>query len=282
MLLSECDKGQVEIRLQSSVKKVEKCGSTFKVITSTGSYICIKVVVATGGKSIPKMGATGIGYEIATEFDIPLTPTRAGLVPFVFNEKDKTFAQELSGLSVDAVVTANKTSFKEGFLFTHRGASGPSVLQASSYWHEGDPVELDLLPDHDLEALFKDARNNKGNQTSANFLANFVPKRLAISVCEALQANRKLAEISKKNQTKIIQHIKAWKLFPQSTEGYRTAEVTLGGVDTKALSSKTMESSQVQGLYFIGEVVDVTGHLGGHNFQWAWASAFAAAQHINS
>ncbi|MEO0687759.1 MAG: aminoacetone oxidase family FAD-binding enzyme, partial [Cyanobacteria bacterium J06649_11] len=229
-----------------------------------------------GGLSIPKMGATGFGYKIAQQFGIPLVDTKAALVPFMFTDKLLEKAASLAGVSTpDAIVRYGKTAFQEGILFTHRGMSGPSVLQISSYWEEGNPVEINFVPGVNVLETLLTVKDQTPRQEAVTVLSGIIPKRFAVHVCADI-AGRKLAECSNAVLRNIANDIQAWHVKPHTTEGYRTAEVTLGGVDTKALSSQTMEAKAVPGLYFIGEVVDVTGHLGGFNFQWAWASGVAA------
>ncbi len=247
---------------------------------STRRLSCRNLVVATGGKSIPKMGATGFGYALAEQFGLPLVPTRAALVPLTFSDTTLPRLKALAGLSVDASVQSGGTAFREGLLFTHRGLSGPSILQISSYWTEGADVVVDLSPDTDLGAHLRGLRAQAGRQAVATALASVLPKRLAQDVADRAAPRGNLADQSDAEIDRIVAHAHAWRLRPSGTEGYRTAEVTLGGVDTAALSSRTMEARDVRGLYFIGEVVDVTGWLGGFNFQWAWSSGWAAGQAI--
>ncbi|QUJ77999.1 NAD(P)/FAD-dependent oxidoreductase [Sulfitobacter albidus] len=236
-----------------------------------------RVVIATGGKSIPKMGATGYAYDIARQFGLPLTDTRPALVPFTF--PDRRFA-EISGVSVPARVAAGGTAFEEALLFTHRGLSGPAVLQASSYWEEGAPVTLDILPADMLEAL-RAQRQTAGRRNMTTELARHLPARLVDHLAGLFDLSGNLADWSDARLTALADGLRQWELTPGGTEGYRTAEVTLGGVDTDALSSRTMAARDMPGLYFIGEAVDVTGWLGGYNFQWAWSSAMAAAADLN-
>lgn len=283
MLLDMMKKAAVELRLQTSVAAVTHTNGLFEIQLHEGCFLqAPEIVVATGGKSIPKMGATGIGYQIAQQFGHSIVETRPGLVPLTFGEDVKKGFSSLPGLSVPARVTANGTGFSEGLLFTHRGLSGPSILQASSYWNEKDPIHVHILPDqnifNDLRALRKDhARKSIGNA-----LAMVLPTRLAEYFTKEMQLRGNLADQSDADLNAISHGLSKWELFPTGTEGYRTAEVTLGGVNTDQLSSKTMESRLVPGLYFIGEVVDVTGWLGGFNFQWAWSSGWAAGSAIAS
>ncbi|MCV6574382.1 MAG: NAD(P)/FAD-dependent oxidoreductase [Cohaesibacter sp.] len=276
MLLSELRLHGGELRLHCQIKQVSREGELFSVASSSGVEWTRAVVVATGGKSIPKMGATAFGYDLAKQFGLNVLPTRAALVPFTFSEQQKLWSVPLSGLAVDAIVKIGKTAFREGLLFTHRGLSGPSILQISSYWQEGIPVTIDLAPDRKIFEELKQARQEHPKQDISNALGYSIPKKLAKAIATRDGLSGHMAVQSDKILRKIEDKIHRWQIIPMGTEGYRTAEVTIGGVDTKDLSSKTMESNQVPGLYFIGEVVDVTGHLGGYNFQWAWSSGYAA------
>lgn len=278
MLLAECSKGEVEIRLQTEIRSVTKEGDEFHVGTSGGLVKARALVVATGGKSIPKMGATGFGYQLAEQFGLPLVETRPGLVPFTFDPAWKEVHADLPGVAIDADVFTGGATFREALLFTHRGLSGPAILQASSYWHEGSPVEVNLAPDEDLYARLVKLRDTHPKTDISVALSEFLPKRLAKQVTQTLEGHTKLADLSNKRLKNVTDGINAWRLLPTGTEGYRTAEVTVGGVSTEALHPKTLETRAVPGLYFIGEVVDVTGWLGGYNFQWAWASGAAAAR----
>ncbi|AIA69064.1 putative exported protein [Pectobacterium atrosepticum SCRI1043] len=281
MLVTECERANVTLRLRSEVTSVEKSDDLFTIHLSNGtSFQSTSLVVACGGLSMPGLGATPFGYQLAAQFGINVLPTRAALVPFTLHKPLLEQLQTLSGVSVPTVVTAeNGVIFRENILFTHRGLSGPAILQISSYWQAGEFVTINLLPDCDLTQLINDERTAHPNQSLKNTLAQWLPKRLV----ECLQALGQLPDITLKQlnstqQTHIEQSLQQWRVQPNGTEGYRTAEVTIGGVDTRALSSKTMETSTVPSLYFIGEVVDVTGWLGGYNFQWAWSSAWACAQ----
>jgi predicted Rossmann fold flavoprotein len=280
MLQDEMQAANVTLRLETSVKSIEKNDAGFTVQTPRGSVAAQSLVVATGALSIPKMGATGFGYDIARQFGLAVTPTRAGLVPLLFDEELLALTKPLSGVSVDpAVVSCNKTQFREALLLTHRGLSGPSILQISSYWREGDAIETNLLPGRDMFEELKTRRRDKSKTVLHNALAEALPRRLAELIAARTGFDAPLADLSDAKLRTIADHIHRWRITPTGTEGYRTAEVTLGGVDTGELSSKTMESRKAPGLYFIGEVVDVTGHLGGHNFQWAWASGWCAGQY---
>ncbi|KAA1177331.1 NAD(P)/FAD-dependent oxidoreductase [Photorhabdus heterorhabditis] len=280
MLLKECEAGQVTIRLRSDVSHVEKKEQDF-VITVNGKEVSTRsLVIASGGLSMPGLGATPFGYQIAEQFGLKILPTRAALVPFTLHKPLLEQLHVLSGVSVPAIVTAEDgTLFKENILFTHRGLSGPAILQISSYWQPGEFVSINLLPDIDLATFLEQEQSSHPNQSVKNSLAKLLPKRLT----ECLQTLSQLPDISLKQlnsaqQRQLVTNLQSWQVQPNSTEGYRTAEVTMGGIDTHQLSSKTMEANQVKGLYFIGEVVDVTGWLGGYNFQWAWSSAWACAQ----
>ncbi|CAJ1411938.1 unnamed protein product [Effrenium voratum] len=280
MLLAECAKGGTEIRLQSEITFAAKNEAGFAVETSSGEVTGGSLVVATGGKSIPKIGATGFGYQLAEQFDLPIVSTRPGLVPFTFDQTWKDAHADLSGVAVDAEVSTGGISFREALLFTHRGLSGPSILQASSYWRESTALEVNLLPDTDLFSTLTEMRETRPKTDITVALSEFLPKRLAKSLTDDFDGHRRLADLSNKKLKSVTDRVQRWAPIPAGTEGYRTAEVTLGGVSTKALHPKTLEARSVPGLYFIGEVVDVTGWLGGYNFQWAWASAAAAARNL--
>lgn len=278
MLQGLMDDAGVELKLEISVTAVEKQDSGFLLTTTLGTVSCASLVIATGGLSIPKMGATGFGYDIARQFGIDMIPTRAALVPLLFDEKLLAITKPLSGLSVDgAVVSCGKKSFREALLFTHRGLSGPSILQISSYWDVGRDIEINLLPDINIFDELKAQRQAKNKAMLHNMLSLYLPKRLADMIAAPIDAS--LQDLSDEKLKLVADNINRWKIRPIGSEGYRTAEVTLGGVDTNELSSKTFEAKKVPGLYFIGEVVDVTGHLGGFNFQWAWASGWCAGQY---
>jgi predicted Rossmann fold flavoprotein len=238
--------------------------------------------VATGGPSIPKMGSSGFGYKVAEQFGLAIVPPRAALVPLTFDAALLAQFKDLTGVSVDAIVSCGKTDFDEALLFTHRGLSGPAILQISSYWREGHDIVVDMAPGIDVLAALKRLRGDHPRQEMATVLAGFLPKRLASIIAGGIGGPPRLADFSDKLMANAAAAIKQWRVRPNGTEGYRTAEVTLGGVDTSGLSSKTFEARSVPGLYFIGEVVDVTGHLGGFNFQWAWSSGHAAGLHVGS
>ena len=280
MLLSECAKSGCDIRLSTSVLDVKKDSEIFHVTTSGKSFATRKLVMACGGPSIPKMGASRFGYQIAEQFGLGIIETRPALVPLTLtSEKDKAITG-LSGLAVPARISCGAAQFDEAMLLTHRGLSGPAILQISSYWSEGESLEIDLAPaEHDIAKALSEARDTSGKMSVNKWLSERLPARLADLIGAELKEKR-LGDLSKTEQERIASRMKCWTVKPSGSEGYRKAEVTRGGVDTNALSSKTLECKTVSGLYFIGEVVDVTGHLGGHNFQWAWASGHAAGQHI--
>ena len=276
MLLDEA-RG-VTIKTAVDVQRISKGDPDFTVKTKVGSFTARSLVLATGGPSIPKMGATGFGYEIARKFGLNVIKPRAGLVPLTFDTETMAALAGLTGVSLDATVSHGKTSFTEALLFTHRGLSGPVILQISSYWRDGDTITIDLLPGIDSWQQLKEAKAEQPRKETHNFLAQLIPRRLAQRMVELTKSNGRLADTSDKTLRRLADQINAWRIVPSGSEGMRTAEVTVGGVDTRDLSSKTMESLSVPGLYFIGEAVDVTGHLGGFNFQWAWASGHASGQ----
>jgi predicted Rossmann fold flavoprotein len=279
MLLDECAAAGVRIEVDCTVEQVRREGEAFTLTTTHGMRSAASLVVASGGLSIPKMGATGYGYELARQFGHTVLPTRAALVPLTLSGKPLEDYAELSGVALPAVVAhCGDQSFRAGFLFTHRGISGPAILQTSSYWEPGQPLHLDLLPDLDAaEALATQQRERPAAELKT-VLGEWLPKRLAQRLCELRFGNRPMRQHNPAELRAIGAALQAWQITASGTEGYRTAEVTLGGVDTHELSSATMESRRQPGLYFIGEVVDVTGHLGGFNFQWAWASGHAAGE----
>ncbi len=280
LLLAECEKGGVEIRLRSEIISVERDDEGYTLQLNGDTVAAKKLVVASGGLSMPGLGASPFGYKLAEQFGLKVLPTRAGLVPFTLHKPLLEQLQVLSGVSVPSTITAeNGTVFRENLLFTHRGLSGPAVLQISSYWQPGEFVSINLLPDCQLDEFLNEQRAAHPNQSLKNTLAIQLPKRLV----ECLQQLGQIPDVTLKQlnvreQQALVETLTAWRVQPNGTEGYRTAEVTLGGVDTNELSSRTMEARKVPGLYFIGEVMDVTGWLGGYNFQWAWASAWACAQ----
>lgn len=280
MLLQECAGNNLTLRLGCQVSKVTRRGEQgFEIILESGELAeCASLVIATGGPSIPKMGATGWGYEVAKQFGLNIIPPRPALVPFTLHPHQLESLKPLSGIAVDAAVSCNGAKFREGLLFTHRGLSGPSILQISSYWREGDAVTINLAPEVDVMEALLAARQATPKQELVTILAGILPKRVAQYICDETGCSGRIADFSNQRLGVISGRINVWQIVPNGTEGYRTAEVTLGGVDTDELSSRTFESKKVAGLYFIGEVVDVTGHLGGFNFQWAWASGHAAGQ----
>ncbi|ARX33067.1 TPA: NAD(P)/FAD-dependent oxidoreductase [Proteus mirabilis] len=284
LLLAECHEGKVSIRLRSEVTQIEKTAEGFTLLVGGKTITASSAVIASGGLSMPGLGATPFGYKIAQQFGLNVLPTRAGLVPFTLHKPQLEQLSPLSGVAIPAIVTAeNGTQFKENILFTHRGLSGPAILQISSYWHPGENVSINLLPDTDLESYLQEKRQAQPNQLLKNTLSRLLPKRFIEIMIENNQLpDTSLAQLSNERITQITTLLQAWLVLPNGTEGYRTAEVTLGGVDTRNLSSKTMEATKITGLYFIGEVVDVTGWLGGYNFQWAWSSAYACAQALIS
>ena len=281
MLLSECAHAGVKIQLNCDISAVEKTASgKFELQTSFGNYQADSLVIATGGLSIPKMGATPFGYKIAQQFGHKVWPTSAGLVPFTLQEGDKSWIAKLSGVAINCIVSNQHSSFRENILLTHRGLSGPAILQISSYWQAGESITINLLPDLALDDVLNQARTENANTLLKNVLAKHLPKRFISALLGEQLADSPLQSLSQKKRQAISQEIHQWQIKPNSTEGYRTAEVTLGGVNCDEISSKNMESNKVAGLYFIGEVTDVTGWLGGYNFQWAWSSGWCAGQTV--
>ena len=280
MLLAECDAAKVELRLDTSIEQLEKTEAGYQLATSAGPFACQSLVIATGGLSIPTLGATGFGYQVARQFGHSLLPTRAGLVPFTITDQLKALCTELSGTSVDCLVSCNGQSFRENLLFTHRGISGPAMLQISSFWEAGDALEINLLPDVDALDWLTGQQAERPNSELKTLLGEVFTKKMATLLADLWFNSKPMKQYTPGELAQIALQLGNWQLVPAGTEGYRTAEVTLGGVDTKEVSSKTMESLKSPGLYFIGEVLDVTGHLGGFNFQWAWASGYAAAQFV--
>ncbi len=278
MLLSECAHAGVNIQLNCSIKQIHKDHTTYHLDTTLGHYAAHSLVIATGGLSIPKMGATGFGYQIAKQFGHTVQPTRAGLVPFTLQEKEKTWLSDLSGIAIHCLVSNQRNRFKENMLLTHRGLSGPAILQISSYWRAGETITINLIPDIDLQTLFKEKQEAQPKTQLKALLADFLPKRFISALLGNAVVLQPLQSISFERFKVIAKQLQQWQIKPNNTEGYRTAEVTLGGVDCNELSSQTMESKHSSGLYFIGEVVDVTGWLGGYNFQWAWSSGWCAGQ----
>lgn len=279
LLLAECKRANVTIKNRTELHAVTASQSGYIVSTVNGDISCESLVVATGGLSMPKLGATPFGYRLAEQFGIPIVPTKAALVPFTLHEHDKEVISELSGISLDASASCNDTSFNENILFTHRGLSGPAVLQISSYWEPGQEVSFDLFPNGDLEDILQSAQATSPEMHMSNCLAKHYPKRFIQSALDYFKLiNKPLKQYNTKELSQVAHAFSNWQIKPNGTEGYRTAEVTLGGVDTDYISSKTMEVKTQKGLFFIGEVVDVTGWLGGYNFQWAWSSGFVAGQ----
>lgn len=278
MLLGEMRRNGAVLRLNAQVENIEKTSNGFIVALEGSAVRCSSLVVASGGKSIPKMGASGFGYEVARQFGLRLVETRPALVPLTFEPHTLERLKPLAGIAVDAEVSCGKARFLEAMLFTHRGISGPSILQISSYWREGDEIGIAMLPHVDVLEALRLARAQNGRQAVQTVLAAFLPKKLAQTVAEQIAASKNLADMSDKELRRVEAAVNDWRIKPSGSEGYRTAEVTLGGVDTRDLDSKTMAARSVPGLYFVGEVVDVTGWLGGYNFQWAWSSGWCAGQ----
>lgn len=277
MLENECAEANVNIVTGCSVSEIKK-NEFFEIETSGENYLSESLVIATGGISIPKIGATDFGYRVAKQFGIKLTEIRPALVPLLLNESDRNIFSALSGVSVDSIVTCDSISFRENILFTHKGLSGPAILQISSYWKEGLPLKINLLPEKDLYELLRE--NSKSKTELINFISTLLPKRFAEVFCKKYFPAKPVNQFSHRDLKNIAERFHDWEVFPSGTEGFSKAEVTSGGIDTNELSSKTMKSKKVKGLYFIGEVVDVTGWLGGYNFQWAWASGFAAGKAV--
>jgi len=279
MLLKECELANVTILKEFVIKEIDKENNEYNVSTETEKFSSESLIIATGGLSVPKIGATSFGYEIAKKFDHDIIETLPALVPLTFNEKILEMCKELTGLSVEAIVSFNKTLFQEGMLFTHRGLSGPSILQISSYWKLGDNIKVNLSPKLNIYQLLEEKRKLNPKFDILNIISEILPKRLAQIICSENKVSGNISELSNKILKQLSENINNWLINPTGSEGYRTAEVTLGGVNTKELSSKTMMSNKHKNLFFIGEVVDVTGHLGGYNFQWAWSSGYVAGQY---
>ncbi len=278
LLLKECALVKVEIHLNSSVICVKKTQSNFEISTEKGLFTAQSLVIASGGLSIPKMCASPIGYKIAEQFGHHIWPTQPGLVPFTLHENDKKKLEGLSGIAIDCEVKNSKAQFNENILFTHRGLSGPAILQLSSYWSAGEEITINLIPCCDIAQLLLEQQQIKSNKQLNTLLGEYLPKRVITAFVNVNDLESKLQSLSKARIKNIGLALNQWQLKPNATEGYRTAEVTLGGVDCDELSSKTMQSNKVNGLYFIGEIIDVTGWLGGYNFQWAWSSGWCAGQ----
>ncbi len=282
MLLDKCDGYGVEICLNTDIEAIHK-DAFFSLETTAGEFAADSLVVATGALSIPKMGATGFGHKLAQQFGLNIVETRPGLVPFTFTGKEKEQFASLAGISLPANVSIagrrGTPMFKEAMLFTHRGLSGPAMLQISSYWLPGETLQVNVIPDLNLPLFIREQLAQRPQAQLSTVLASVLPKRLVALLAEGFPMQQKIQSLSEKEIEKLENYLQTWQIKPGSTEGYRTAEVTVGGVDTRDLDSKTMQAKQVPGLYFIGEVVDVTGHLGGFNFQWAWSSGYCAGNH---
>lgn len=276
MLVDECQAAGVQIRTQCSVERIEHASDGFRVHTTQGLFHCASLVVATGGLSIPSLGATGFGYEIARQFGHAVLPTRAGLVPLTLSGTHQERLADLSGVALPVEARCNDQSFRNFMLLTHRGVSGPAILQISSFWQPGDTLSLDLLPGQDAGEWLRQMKRERPAAELRTVLAEVLPKRLAQRLCEHWLPDRPVRQLDEPDLRKAAQLLSGFPLVASGTEGYRTAEVTLGGVDTAEVSSSTLESKRVPGLHFVGEVLDVTGWLGGYNFQWAWASGHAA------
>jgi predicted Rossmann fold flavoprotein len=283
MLMAEMARAACELRLRTTLESLERLDDGFAIALGgdgAARIRCRQFVVACGGKSIPKMGASGLGYQIAGQFGLAVTETRPALVPLTFGEDVLSGFRDMAGVAADARVSCGKAAFDEALLFTHRGLSGPSILQISSYWREKEPIRIAFLPKQDVFAALRASRQENGRRSLPNTLGEILPKRLAAYLADAHGWAGPIGDASDKKLAAIASTIQGWDVMPIGSEGYRTAEVTLGGVDTSGLNSRTMEARAVEGLYFIGEVVDVTGWLGGYNFQWAWSSGWAAGTAI--
>lgn len=278
MLLNECKKNEVSIKLNQTITSITKGDGNFLLQSNGEVYQCKSLVVASGGLSIPTLGSSPFGYQIAEQFGLSVFPTRAGLVPLTLHVEDKQRLTELAGISVEAIVSCNGQSFRENILFTHRGLSGPAILQISSYWHPGDPVLISLLPDIDLVSELEQARLASPDVLLKTVLSKWLAKRLLAVFYDQSVLDKPLKQLTPKQLSNAAHVLQNWTIKPNGTEGYRTAEVTLGGVDCNEISSQTFEAKKVPGLYFVGEVLDVSGWLGGYNFQWAWSSGWAAGQ----
>ena len=279
MLLKECELANVTLKKGFNVTEINKDNDKYIVKTVDETYSSHSLIIATGGLSVPKIGATTFGYDTAKKFGLEIVETLPALVPLTFNEKILEICKELTGLSVEAIVSFNKVLFQEGMLFTHRGLSGPSILQISSYWKQGKDIKVNLSPKLNVYQFLEDKRKLNPKLDIRNIIGDILPSRLAQIICSENKVAGNISEISNKILKQLSNAINAWIINPTGSEGYRTAEVTLGGIDTKELSSKTMMTNKHEGLFFIGEVVDVTGHLGGYNFQWAWSSGYVAGQY---
>ena len=279
MLLLECQIANVTLMKDTIITEVDKLDHQYFIAVGNDKYFCNSLIIATGGLSVPKIGASKFGYDVARKFNVEVVETLPALVPLTFNEKILTMCKELSGLSLEAIVFFDKIFFQEGMLFTHRGLSGPSILQISSYWKLGDSIKINLSPKLDVFQFLENEKESNPKQDINNMIAEILPKRLASIICKENDVSGNISELSNKLLKQLSESINTWIINPIGSEGYRTAEVTLGGVNTNEISSKTMMSKKNPGLFFIGEVVDVTGHLGGYNFQWAWSSGYVAGQY---
>ena len=279
MLLLECEMANVVLKKDTTIDDIDKQDDKYFIVVGGNKYFCESLIIATGGLSIPKIGASKFGYDIAQKFNLKVIETLPALVPLTFSEKILAICKELTGLSVEAVVSFKKTFFEEGMLFTHRGLSGPSILQISSYWKLGADIKVNLSPKLNVDKFLNDRKISNPRQDIGIIISEILPKRLAHIICNSNNVGGNICELSNKVLNSLSNSINAWAINPTGTEGYRTAEVTLGGIDTEEISSKTMMANKHPGLFFIGEVVDVTGHLGGYNFQWAWSSGYVAGQY---
>ncbi|MFA5959429.1 MAG: NAD(P)/FAD-dependent oxidoreductase [Tatlockia sp.] len=278
MLLQECQEKEVTVKLNQTIESVVKTGDKFLVQSNGSQYVCESLIVASGGLSIPTLGSSPFGYQLATQFGLAVYPTRAGLVPFTLHDKDKVRFESLAGIAVEALVRCNGQSFVENILFTHRGLSGPAILQISSFWTPGDEVSITLLPQLSLHEILLKARSESADSNLKTVLAKYLAKRLLSVFFDTALLDKPLKQITNEQLLFVAHGLQKWSIKPNATEGYRTAEVTLGGVDCNEISSQTFESKKVPGLFFVGEVLDVAGWLGGYNFQWAWSSGWAAGQ----
>ena len=279
MLLKECELANVTLKIETKVVELNYKEKIFIIRDNVETYLSSSLIIATGGLSVPKIGASKFGYDVAKQFNLNIIDTSPALVPLTFNEKILNKCKLLAGVSANAIISINRTFFEEGMLFTHRGLSGPSILQISSYWKVGDFLNIDLCPEKNIYDVLLENRKKSPKQNINIIVSSFLAKRLATIICEENKIKGNIGELSNKNIKKLADSINNWIVRPLGTEGYRTAEVTLGGVDTNELSSKTMMSKKYPGLFFVGEVVDVTGYLGGYNFQWAWSSGYVAGQY---
>lgn len=280
VLMTECEWAGVQIQAETTIERLVATDKGYQLVTSSGAMSAPSVVIATGGLSIPNGGATPFAYHIAEQFGLKIYPTSAALVPFTLQAELKEHLNPLSGVSHAVTVSCNGMTFKENMLFTHRGLSGPAMLQISSYWRPGDAISVNFFPEEDLLALLKVQREEKPKADIVTVMASHMSKRMAQILCELFGCSGRMADQSNADLAKVAEAFTRWQVKPSGTEGYRTAEVTIGGIDTDEINQKTMEAKLAPGLYFIGECLDVTGHLGGHNFQWAWASGFAAGQAV--